>query len=86
MTRIVLGLVLIAGAVAASSGPAAAEFFGCNDTRGQVLYDDSGSSQVRHHRQYSTRRTTTTYAAQRRHQETRATFFGLELPSSDRWR
>jgi len=84
MTRIVLGLMLIAGAVAISSGPAAAEFFGCNDTRGQVLYDDSAPSQVRHHRQYSKRRTTTVYAAQRRQTETRATFFGIELPSSDR--
>jgi hypothetical protein len=81
LTRFVFGLCMLIVAGIGWSAPAAAEFFGCNDTRGQVLYD---SSRVTHH---AYRHTSHTLAAQRRHRPHRhAMTVGQALPSAEHWR
>ena len=58
MSRILslFGLLALIGATwVVSSAPASAEFFGCNDRRGQLLYSYSGTPDAyirRQHRSY----------------------------------
>ena len=82
MSRILslFGLLALIGATwVVSSAPASAEFFGCNDRRGQVLYSYSGSpdSYVQRQRRYSAPRYSYSrdYSAQQR-QRRHATYYG----------
>jgi hypothetical protein len=76
-----LSLALTVGCAA----PAAAEFFGCNDTRGQVLHSYGGSSSQSGGRSYS-RHYTREYSAQsRRHySQQHATYYSTRRYSNDR--
>jgi hypothetical protein len=76
-----LSVALSVGFVA----PAAAMFFGCNDTRGQVLYTYNGSPGEYSGRSY-TRHTTREYAAQpRRHySRPRTTYYSTRRYANDR--
>jgi hypothetical protein len=68
------------------AAPAMAEFFGCKDTRGQVLYTYGGSPDQYSSRGYS-RRTTREYAAQpsrRRYSNQRVTSYSTRRYSNDR--
>jgi hypothetical protein len=82
MSRILslFGLLALIGATwVVSSAPASAEFFGCNDRRGQVLYSYSGTPDryVQRRRRYSAPRYSysNSYAAQQRHRR-HATYYG----------
>ena len=67
MSRILslFGLLALIGATwVVSSAPASAEFFGCNDRRGQVLYSYSGTpdAYMRRSRRSSTPRYSSPYS------------------------
>jgi hypothetical protein len=71
-------LALIGGLMIASSVPAAAEFFGCNDRAGQLLYSYTGTPDAYMRRQprYSRPRDRShrNSSSSRRHR--RATYYG----------
>ena len=79
--RSVVGLLLLIGALmAVSSLPASAEFFGCNDRPGQLLYSYRGTPAGYAQRQYrySTPRYSSRYSSyySARHHRRHATYYG----------
>ena len=79
------GLLILALSLSAAA-PASAEFFGCNDKPGRVLYSHSGGASTYGSRS-SSRRYTNEFAAQpRRHYQTQATYFSSRRSWDDRSR
>jgi hypothetical protein len=80
MRIVAIGLGLLLGALVLSVGvtvPASAEFFGCHDRPGQLLYSYKGTPSEFHDRNSSNSRFANSYAAQpRRYSRSRVIYYG----------
>lgn len=79
------GLLTLALSLSAVA-PASAEFFGCNDQRGKLLYSYKGTPSAYDSRSYSRRATSDFATPSRRHYQAHATYYSSRRSWDDRSR